>query len=276
MSLRFSPYNPILFGVLDGAEINGEYGKIFSVSDHVLFECFHSPCMRPGNMSLIDDKTGDVVFPLSWNTLQLNDSDCVSFYELRNIMPGQYRIVFDDFKSESFSIIADDDVIDATALIQYSQSNNRNRKDIYANIGKIRRFFDLRLPGGFLDRDWSFGVDNEVFLTDKSDQVELYSVDTTDKILTIGPTSGLPLHIGEMINRILSCDLVYVDGVRYTRVNDSAPEAVQVEPDKDLFIFKQSLRQSLILNAEFERLNQLSLRRAPHRLRRIDNKLRKV
>lgn len=76
----------------------------------------------------------------------------------------------------------------------------------------MQYFFDFRVPGGFKDGGWTFGVDNEQFITSDEDIVELYSHEYTTMLFTLGNAMGCPVWFAELLNRVLCCNYVYSMG----------------------------------------------------------------
>ena len=130
-------------------------------------------------------------------------------------------------------------------------------------------FFDFRVPGGFKDSGWQFGVENEQFATQRQDLVELYAYDYVAKQLTVGGPAGVPVWYGETLNRLLTCSYVYVNGERYVRSDSEAPSMNILVDGLDSFVFTQLLRKALIRDAAMEAVNQLAIRRVDEDYDRI-------
>ncbi len=271
--IRFSPFNPIyLCGRHSISPMLG-YQCVFSDSDHIMLQCFHSVDENPGDITIVDVDTSRTVVKVSW--FQWPIGDCIlSFYELRGLFCGKYRLyIGDDTVSCEIIITDNESILDKTVLVQFCQQSNKDRTDIATWINGTQYYIDFRIPGGFLDKDWEFGVDNEQLSTPMSDLIEVHSIDITDKRLTVGFSEGMPVWVGELLNRALSCDLVYIDGVRYTRIDGETPQKYEAGNG---MVFTQMLRQSQSLGVKFEWLNQLALRRIPTHIRRTRDDLRKI
>lgn len=70
-------------------------------------------------------------------------------------------------------------------------------------------------------------MDNEQFVTSDEDIVELFSHEYTTVLFTLGNGMGCPVWFAELLNRVLCCNYVYFDGVRYTRKESNVPELNQ-------------------------------------------------
>lgn len=268
--MKFSPFNPILFGNARFAE----FPMMFSTNDNIMIECFKENEEELPPLSLISGN-GEAS-SLTWNCIQIGEGNVV-FYILRGIEPGKYELSVGELMSNPIIVTDDEDLLSNTVLLQYGNNGNRTRSDMVSKINRDIYFFECRIPGGFKDSDWEFGVDNEQFETENSDIVELYSVDTTSKKLTIGTSAGVPLWLGEIVSRALSCDLVYIDGERFSRVSNSVPQAI--ESDGDSFVYKVMLRQFTATSSrdlKQEIINRISIRRTPTNLRRLSTGFRKV
>lgn len=275
--MRFSPFNPIYFskdGVADDAMAG--YVHIFSTDDHILTQIFHDTSVIPSYLELIDCNTEETLIQLNWNTYNINRSEAVSFYELRGLDAGDYRLKVGKYLSNPIHVTADPKELDDTVLIQYSMRTNVSRTDIYPIINGLPKYFEIRLCGGFKDEGWSFSVENEQYVTEKADVVELNSVEATDKVLTIGDSEGEPSWIGKKIGFILVCELLFVDGCRFSKSDDSAVEIIDGNVEGTKFVYAVTLRQARYENAAFERIIRATLRRVPTNLRKADRHHRKI
>ena len=186
---------------------------------------------------------------------------------------GIYTASLGQSTSEPFAITAEDSVLQDTVLLQYSNSDNRQRNDAVFWIDGMQRFFDFRIPGGFKDDNWSFAVNNEQFTTSENDKIDLYGQESTIKALTIGNSDGCPVWFADLVNRLLSCNYVYVDKVRYTRNESEVPEMnAEVEGLKS-YIFTQGLQRVVNIDPILEERNLLIMRRTDedYRATTIDN-----
>ena len=197
-----------------------------------------------------------------WNEWLMNPTTKLRFIELQGLEDGLYvALIGGIFKSAEFMVSSDKDVLQDTVLIQCSNSDNRQRNDAVFWINGMQRFFDFRIPGGFKDDNWTFAVNNEQFTTNFNDKIDLYGQESTIKALTIGNSEGCPVWFADLVNRMLCCNYVYVDGVRYTRNESDVPEMnCEVEGQKS-YIFTQGLQRVMNLDPELEKRNLLIMRR---------------
>ena len=128
-------------------------------------------------------------------------------------------------------------------------------------IDNMPNFFDFRVPGGFKDSGWQFGIENEQFVTDEADIVELFGIESTAKTLTMGEGDGVPIWFGELLNRLLTCNYVYFDGVRYARKESNVPEVNATDELLNSFIITQVVQKVARLNPSIETSNHIAMRR---------------
>lgn len=247
----------------------------YSASDRILVQVFHGVAESIGRLTLRDECSGEC-FPLTWGTISVNDNLKMSFYEVTGLVAGIYTLSLGEMVSNPFQILSGESGLEDTVLVQCSQLDNKGRTDMMPVINGVRRFFDFRMVGGFYDKDWSFKVENDFFVTGRSDLVETYSLDITEKSLTIGSSAGVPVWVGDMLNRMFSCDTVYIDGVRYSRPDGALMERMDANVSKDCFVFSQLLRESHYREADIEFSERVCLRRASSYFRRTVNNFRKI
>lgn len=276
--MKFSPFNPIYFQKKDAPKDGAmtDYAHIFSPDDHIFFEVFHKSSVTIGPLKLLDATNGNLIVELLWNTYPINDSNSVSFYDLRGIDPGCYVLDFGEWISNTISVTENPEVLDDTVLIQYSTASNTMRTDVYPDIKSRLRYFEIRLGACFKDKDWSFAVENNQFVTDKSDATEITAIESTDKILTVGRSDGVPMWVGEKLNHILACKLIFIDGERYSYSGGNSVEISPVGTTDDRFVFSIQLRKARFVNAHYEKNITSLFRKIPSRLRSVNSNLRKI
>lgn len=193
----------------------------------------------------------------SWETVS---GKKVFFAYLQRMSEGYYDVTIDGKTSEIFRVTADASEVEGTVLLQYCNKDNKQRTDVAFWLAGLQTFFSWRVPGGFKDDNWGFGVVNEQFISQHQDIFELYSHETTQKVLTVGFNTGVPVWYGEFLNRVLTCMYFYVDGVRYSRKDSSVPERQSLLDGLRLYTFNQQLQEVIHGNELVEYDNQLALR----------------
>ena len=191
----------------------------------------------------------------------MNANTTLYFIELQGMDEGMYSAIIGSRESEVFAVTSDEAVLQDTVLLQYSNHDNRQRNDAVFWIDGMQRFFDFRIPGGFKDDNWTFTVNNEQFVTSDNDRIDLFGQECTVKALTIGNSDGCPVWFADLVNRLLCCNYVYVDKVRYSRNESEVPEMNAEVEGLRSYIFTQGLQRVVNLNPSIESRNLLIMRR---------------
>lgn len=245
-----SPFNPVFFlGNRKASDFDSPFVQLFSKDDPVCMQVIRAEGEPRPVCSVCDAADGSTVASLVCETHVFGDSyvDC---YTLPALPCGFYYVLLGENASEAFEITDDERVLSRTVLIEYSPADNAGRTDVVGIVGGERKYFSFRVPGGFKDEGWEFSVDNEQFVTQYSDIVELYGRESTQKALTVGFSCGVPIWYGQLLNRLLTCRYVYIDGERYARFGSSVPEKAQTMPGMNSFVFTQKLQQINYIDPE--------------------------
>lgn len=259
---RISPFTPIFFSPSgDKHGVKPMCVQVFSNTDSILIEVIATLEYAAPPSLIIRDVLNGNEFTYSWKAWAMNTETTLYFIELRGMDDGLYTAVIGTNESEQFCVSSEESMLQDTVLLQYSNPDNRQRNDAVFWIDGMQRFFDFRIPGGFKDDNWSFAVNNEQFVTSNNDKLDLFGQESTIKALTIGNSDGCPVWFAELVNRLLCCYYVYVDGVRYVRNESDVPEMnAELEGQKS-YIFTQGLQRVVNLNPNIEQRNLLVLRR---------------
>lgn len=271
----------MFFHDLKSDGIESRYMQLFATSDHILLECLCGGAEDIGEfvISGITDDGYNQYSPISLKSWVMDDGTVLKFTVISGLAPGTYQVKYpkDGLISHYFRVTNDPSELDTTTLIQYSHRDNRQRRDAVFIIDGMRYFFDFRVTGGFKDSGWSFTVENEQFVTQDRDIVELFALESTQKKFTMGGQEGVPIQFGELLNRLLTCSYVYFDGVRYARKDASAPEINIQQEGLDSFVFNQQLQQVTNLNPNIEAGNHIIIRRIDDTYnRKTDNNLTRI
>ena len=139
-------------------------------------------------------------------------------------------------RSEAFEVtrLIEDDT--EWALLEYGGSRNDVPiGDALFVVGGIRLPFLLRLPAGFKPSGWEGSVQAETYRTQRQELRVLYSATYDKYTRTIGTAAGLPIEYIRLLNNILSCEYVYINGERYCRSEGSVPEKQLVMTGAQMF-----------------------------------------
>ncbi len=239
-----SPFTPIFFiERKKRSGIDRAWSQIFSKDDEILIQILRSSAESIPVGRIIDAKSDMEISTIKWTSAEIGESEKMDYCVITGLDTGCYYIRLDNKCSDPFIITSSEAILENTVLIQYSPIDNRARRDVVPLVGNKRLFFSFRVQGGFKDSGWSFSVDNEQFVTDMADIVELYGRESTQKTLTVGNSSGVPIWVGQMLNRILTCHYVYIDGVRFSRFESSVPQKEQIMECVNCFVFTQNLQE---------------------------------
>lgn len=256
-----SPFTPLFFRQnikTDG--LSSRYIQMFAKSDVILLEVISTAEQRPD--AFIINIFTNSYYEIIWNYWDINAEQRLYFTTISGLTDGVYKIAINGIgDSQPFKITTDKIELSNTTLIQYSNKDNKQRLDAVFHINKMQYFFDFRVPGGFQDNGWTFGVENEQFVTELSDIIELYSMDNTQNTFTMGTNIGCPVWYAELLNRLLCCNYIYFDGVRYARKDASVPEMTIQMEGLNSFVFKQLLQKVKNINPTIENKNQTIIRR---------------
>ena len=259
----FSPFCPIFFQTRKGR--NGApsaYVQTFAPTDKIQLQLICVSGETAPTTKVYDACTDTALFTVEWSTWDMNGTDLLYFATVNGLSNGVYYIAMDGFGiSEPFRVTDNVNELNQTTLIQYTMRDNRQRDDAVFLIDGMPTFFDFRVPGGFKDGGWQFGVENEQFVTDDANIVELFGMDSVSKTFTMGEGDGVPIWFGELLNRLLTCSYVYFDGERYARKDSNVPEMATNDELLNSFIFTQLVQKVTLLDPAIETANHVAMRR---------------
>lgn len=260
--MKISPFTPLHFSEANRSDgMPSRFIQLWAPTDQILVEVIASAGDTAPSASLNDAHTGSVIGPVEWNEWKMNADKVVFFSVLTGLSVGHYKLTVGSLTSEEFRVTDDANLLSRTTLVQYRFKDNRQREDVVSVIDHMVYFFDFRVPGGFKDNGWQFGVSNEQFTTQREDIVELFAHDYTMKTFTMGNAIGVPVWYAELLNRLLTCSYVYFNGDRYARSDSEAPQIQTLVDGLDSFVFTQMLRKAQVIDPKIEAQNQAVIRR---------------
>ncbi len=240
--MKISPFTPLCFDPYISDGLPCRHIQVWSRSDAIMLQV----CADVGETApagIVENAVSGSQNSITWQSWQMNADKVVYFATLSAMDEGYYRIIIDDMVSEVFRVTDDVLALQNTVLIRYRFNDNRQRDDVVSVIDGMPVFFEWRVPGGFKDSGWTFGVNNEQFATQREDLVELFAVDYITKTFTLGGPEGVPVWYGALLNRLLTCNRVFFDGVRYVRNESETPTMNTLVDGMDAFVFSQTLRE---------------------------------
>lgn len=259
--MKISPFTPLCFEPYISDGLPSRYVQLWAPTDNILVEVFADAGEQAPAVELRNAATGAVLDTIECQSWQMNTGKVMYFFEIRGLSVGCYTLSVGGMVSDAFRITEDEQMLGRTALIQYANKDNRQRDDAVFIIDGMPTFFDFRVPGGFKDSGWQFGVENEQFSTQHADLVELYARDYITKTFTLGGPEGVPAWYAALLNRLLTCSLVYIDGVRFSRNEGEVPAMNILVDGMDSFVFTQTLRQVNELDGDLGADSHFAMRR---------------
>lgn len=256
-----SPFTPLFFPDIKVDGIDSRYIQTFATTDEILVQVLCNTTDEAPSATIICEPSQAELCQVSFRQWDINTTDRLFFATIK-LSPGYYSVQIGDKRSTIFRVTDNASVLDNTTLIQYSMANNRQRKDAVFFIDGMQRFFDFRVPGGFKDSNWSFGVESEQFTTADADIVQLYGLESTHKKLTVGLSDGCPIWFGELLNRLLTCTYVYFDGQRYARKDAAVPEISSLIDGVNSFVFSVQVQKVANIDPTLTMQHQAILRRS--------------
>lgn len=260
--MKISPFTPLHFPEANASDgLPSRYVQVWAPTDHIMIQVIAGKGDAAPAASLNNAHTGASLSAIEFMKWEMNSEKVLYFAVLTGMSFGHYTVTVGDKTSDEFRVTDDAAVLGKTTLIQYRFKDNKQREDVVSVIDNYIYFFDFRVPGGFKDSGWGFGVSNEQFNTQREDLIELYASDYLTKTFTLGGALGVPVWYGEMLNRLLTCSYVYFNGVRYVRNETEVPSLNTLIDGLDSFVFTQVLRNAQFINPTIEALNQAVIRR---------------
>lgn len=241
--MKISPFTPLCFEPYISDGCPSRYTQAWSPDDVIMVQVLVGSDESAPTATINDAVSGALIDAITWNTWQMNSAKTLYFTEIMGLSEGYYKVTIDDVVSDTFRVTDDAALLARTVLIRYRFADNKERDDVVSLINNMPRSFEWRVPGGFKDSGWQFGVSNEQFATQTQNLVELYARDYVTKQFTLGGPEGVPMWYGELLNRLLTCTYVYFDDVRFTRNESEVPTVSTIVDGVDSFVFTQMLRQ---------------------------------
>lgn len=270
--MKLSPFTPLNFAGSNASDgLHSRYTQVFAPTDQIMIQVVADAEDTAPTGTLYDACTDEVVDTITWNEWEINEDTVIYFHVFCGLSDGFYKLTIEDKTSDVFRVTSDTGILSRTTLLQYANKDNKQRDDVVFIIDGVRYFFDFRVPGGFKDSGWEFGVDNEQFTTQYQDVVELYASDYITKTFTMGNSIGVPVWFGALLNRLLTCQFVYVNAERYVREGGSVPSMESLIEGLDSFVFTQQLRKTVRIDADFDEEKQVAIRRVDEDYNRIDD-----
>lgn len=214
----------------------GCFRQVFSVSDNILLQIFCDNGEKPS--AYLNDKIGNISSKITLLTYDVNES-IKMYYASLSPSEGIYTVAIGDKECEEFCVCEN---IGDSILIEYSHKDNNSAFDNIFWIDDVQQMFQFRIIGGFKPDGVDLKVENEQFVNQKQEIIEMYSLPYKTFDFVFGTSRGVPYYIAEFINKLLCLSHVNIDGNLYVREGDSVPEKLDTIGKKQMFIYKVTLR----------------------------------
>lgn len=143
--------------------------------------------------------------------------------------------------------VVNDDLLTDTMLIEYSNTDNDTPMDNIFVVSGVRQVLRLRIEGGFKPQGYTANVAQETWRTQYQELRQLYSAPYDKWALTIGSAQGVPVEYIRIINAILSCNIVYINGRRWCRSEGSVPEKQLTMQGAQMFTASVDVERQIML-----------------------------
>lgn len=229
---------PLFFDTLKYEYANeGSFRQCFDTSDGILLQLFCDGGETPS--VYLKDLINQFREEIDFKSYAVNDG-VVMYYTTMFLQEGVYSVIVEGKESEPFEVCDGSDGM----LIEYTHKDNNSVFDNIFWNGATQYTFKMRVKGGFKPSGVSIEVDNEQFVNQKQEIVELYAIPYTTRTLTIGDSEGVPYYIAEHLNKVFCLSDVRINGERYVREGNAKPEKAETLGRKELFIWTMALRPS--------------------------------
>ena len=214
----------------------GCFRQVFSLSDNILLQIFCDNGEIP--LASLNDKIGNISSSIALLTYDVNES-VKMYYASLSPSEGIYTVTIADKECEEFCVCEN---IGDSILIEYSHKDNNSAFDNIFWIDEVRQMFQFRIIGGFKPDGVELKVENEQFVNQKQEIIEMYSLPYKTFDFVFGTSCGVPYYIAEFINKVLCLSHVSINGNLFVREGDSVPEKIDTIGKKQMFIYKVTLR----------------------------------
>lgn len=261
MKLRIAQCTPLVFSsVRDPLATSMQYTQRFSIYDTITVQ---SVASFPNNVNAWLYKynpNGDELISMTTCTkVNFGDGRHGNTVSYTALDEGFYRVLLtsvytDIIGTEFFQVCRPTELRDML-FFEYSNDGNSAMDNIFS-IGGTRKTLQFRIEGGIKPSGWTGNVAQETWRTQRQELRVLYSMPYDKWTLTIGAAAGVPVEYIRIVNNILSCNIVYINGRRWCRSEGSVPEkqltmtgaqmftaTVEVEPQDSLDNYPLELYQ---------------------------------
>lgn len=230
---------PLFFDALKYEFANkGSFRQCFDTSDGILLQIFCNDGETPS--AYLNDKLCGLKEEIDFKTYSVNEG-VTMYYTYIYPKEGVYSITIEGKESEEFEVCENS----CGVLIEYSHKDNNSPFDNIFWNESSQFTFKMRIPGGFKPSGVSMEVDNEQFVNQRQEIVDLYAIPYTTWTFYMGDSNGIPYYIAELLNKVFCLSDVSIGGMKFVREGNSKPEKTETLGKKELFMWSMSLRPSV-------------------------------
>lgn len=229
MKLRIGDITPLIFRSAedDPSATALRFTQRFGRYDHIIVQAFGDTSTTV-TARIYNAQTGVQTYSNATTRVQI-DGDWYLYHCAIPVLPeGCYYVTLTGggatLRSQDFEVTRLVEGDTEWARIEYGGTENDTPMDAMFVVSGVRVPFVLRLPAGFKPQGWDGSVEVETYRTQRQELRVLYSAPYDKYTLTIGTAAGLPVEYIQLLNNILSCEYVYINGERYCRSEGSVPE----------------------------------------------------
>lgn len=248
MKLRIGHITPLVFAPVkaDPSAAVLRFTQRFGRYDHIVVQ-FTIDQAKTAYVGWYNAITGTYIANVTATRINMGGGVWIYSATLPVLPEGMYLVKIgvgsDRWESQAFEVTRSVEDDAEWCRIEYGGTSNDTPMDAAFIVGGVRVPFILRLPAGFKPNGWEGAVATETYRTQRQELRALYSAPYERWTLTIGDASGLPVEYVRLLNNILSCEYVYINGVRYCRSEGSVPEKQLVMQGAQMFTASVTLER---------------------------------
>lgn len=240
MKLRIGDITPLIFGAAedDPSAMALRFTQRFGRYDHIILQAV-GDASATVTARVYNAQTGAQTYSQGCTRVAIDNGWYMYHIALPVLQEGCYYATLTGggviLRSQDFEVTRLVENDPEWPLFEYGGTENDTPMDAMFVVSGVRVPFVLRLPAGFKPQGWDGSVEVETYRTQRQELRVLYSAPYDKYTLTIGTAAGLPVEYVRLLNNILSCEYVYINGERYCRSEGSVPEKQLVMAGAQMF-----------------------------------------
>ena len=228
LTVNISKLNPIRLREENFVEpiyenaFHAEYFQKFQIGDETGVQfCFHGEKPSSFTSTLVNQKTNEHISQSITTSVTIGDHHYYGTQIKFNVQEGDYRLVITANTVQYISdVLCVKERHPDTMLFHYK--NSENTQEVYFAGG---RTFELRVEADMTYNALKPNSENTIYESDFGDFTQIFSTPYDTFNINIGGTTGIPDWLLSIVNRMFSCDMIYVKNGRITKIEGSELEA---------------------------------------------------